>query len=194
MEAFVYCWTDLKYNKLYIGWHKGSPYDGYICSSKIMKEEYSKRPLDFSRKIIATGSVSDMVSFEATLLLSADAKNNDKFYNMHNGNGKFKHAEKHTIETKEKMSIAHSKRTKYAKGWKFTQDQKDKHLKGLTNYWDNVSKEQKRKHCYTESHAISLANRNKQKLECPHCKKIGHFAAMKRWHFDNCRELINVSS
>ena len=33
-EAFVYCWTDHKTNKLYVGVHKGSINDGYICSSK----------------------------------------------------------------------------------------------------------------------------------------------------------------
>lgn len=35
-ESFVYCWTDHKRSKLYIGYHKGSPDDGYVCSSKRM--------------------------------------------------------------------------------------------------------------------------------------------------------------
>ncbi len=30
------------------------------------------------------------------------------------------------------------------------------------------------------------------KLTCPQCNKIGPARNMKRWHFDNCRELINV--
>lgn len=25
--------------------------------------------------------------------------------------------------------------------------------------------------------------------ECPHCKKVGHLAIMKRWHFDKCKNL-----
>jgi hypothetical protein len=25
-----------------------------------------------------------------------------------------------------------------------------------------------------------------EKVECPHCKKLGQKRAMKRWHFDNC--------
>jgi ssDNA-binding Zn-finger/Zn-ribbon topoisomerase 1 len=28
---------------------------------------------------------------------------------------------------------------------------------------------------------------NEQKVECPHCKKIGGIAIMKRWHFDLCK-------
>jgi hypothetical protein len=27
-----------------------------------------------------------------------------------------------------------------------------------------------------------------KKLICPHCKKEGAYVAMKRWHFDRCRE------
>ena len=29
--------------------------------------------------------------------------------------------------------------------------------------------------------------RNKIKVTCPHCEKIGQLANMKRWHFDNCK-------
>lgn len=35
---------------------------------------------------------------------------------------------------------------------------------------------------------ISAGARNRKKLECPHCKKIGDSSNMKRWHFDNCKE------
>lgn len=29
---------------------------------------------------------------------------------------------------------------------------------------------------------------NKKKAECPYCKKVGNYIAMKRWHFDNCKQ------
>ena len=102
MEAFVYCWTDHKLEKLYIGWHKGQPNDGYICSSKIMLQEYNNRPNDFTRQIIATGSPEDMSNFETTLLKNFNVVKDQSFYNMHNGNG-FYHLKKHTEETKEKL-------------------------------------------------------------------------------------------
>lgn len=103
MEAFVYCWTDIKTNKLYVGWHKGFTDDGYICSSKIMLEEYNKRPNDFKRQIIATGSPKDMVVFESAILKAENVSVNEDYYNMHNGNG-FYRLGKHTEETKRKIS------------------------------------------------------------------------------------------
>jgi hypothetical protein len=29
---------------------------------------------------------------------------------------------------------------------------------------------------------------SKEQVACPHCGKSGGISAMKRWHFDNCRE------
>ena len=42
---------------------------------------------------------------------------------------------------------------------------------------------------------IGDANRGKSQPHhvCPHCKKEGKSNAMKRWHFDNCREKYNAS-
>ena len=83
MEAFVYCWTDHLTNKLYVGSHKGSTEDGYICSSKYMMEEYNKRPGDFTRQIVAEGTFDDIRVLEEKILKSADVKNDDHYYNMH---------------------------------------------------------------------------------------------------------------
>jgi group I intron endonuclease len=88
-EAFVYCWTDKKINKLYIGSHKGVVDDGYICSSKHMLREYNERSQDFSRKIIAQGQYCDIRNLEAVLLSSLNAAASEEFYNRHNGSSKF---------------------------------------------------------------------------------------------------------
>lgn len=89
MEAFVYCWTDKKTNKLYVGSHKGSTEDGYVCSSKLMLEEYRKRPEDFSRQIVAHGSLLDIRKLEAKILQSVNASINEGFYNKHENDGFF---------------------------------------------------------------------------------------------------------
>lgn len=102
MEAFVYCWTDKKTNKLYVGSHKGSTEDGYICSSKLMLEEYKKRPEDFSRQIVACGSLSDIRKLESRILQSFNARSDNLFYNMHNNNGAYI-LTCHTEKTKQKM-------------------------------------------------------------------------------------------
>jgi len=85
--GFVYCWTDMKTEMLYVGSHKGSIDDGYICSSKYMLEEYKKRPEDFSRQIIADGEIEDIRKLEAKILKSANASLNEKFYNRHENDG-----------------------------------------------------------------------------------------------------------
>jgi len=103
MEAFVYCWTDIKTDKLYVGWHKGSTDDGYICSSKLMLEEYNNRSSDFKRQIVATGLAKDMVALESAILRAENVSINEHYYNMHNGNGKF-YLTSHTEESKRKIS------------------------------------------------------------------------------------------
>lgn len=108
-EAFVYSWRNKETNRLYIGWHKGSPDDGYVCSSKVLMEEYKKDNSKFERFIIAEGTAEDMVALEAQILKTVNAKDNPEYYNQHNGDGLF-HLQKHTAESREK--IANAKRGK----------------------------------------------------------------------------------
>jgi hypothetical protein len=68
-----------------------------------MKEQYLNRPNDFTRKIIATGSCKDMTNLETVLLRSVDAKNDDQFYNRHNGDGFYRYGAL-TEEAKNKIS------------------------------------------------------------------------------------------
>ena len=114
MEAFVYCWTDKTTNKLYVGSHKGSADDGYICSSKYMMEEYNKRPQDFSRQIIAEGKFENIRKLESAILKSVNAALDEQFYNKSNNDGNFYFegwkSENITEEHRKNMSIAASKR------------------------------------------------------------------------------------
>lgn len=51
--GFVYIWFDRKRRMYYIGSHMGSLNDGYICSSKRMRQAYLRRPETFSdRRVI----------------------------------------------------------------------------------------------------------------------------------------------
>lgn len=108
-DSFVYCWTDHKTNKLYVGVHKGTLDDGYVCSSRHFMKEYKTRPSDFTRQIIANGINEDMRVFESKILQAANAGKEDSFYNMHENNGKFywKGARgKFSEEHKEKLRLA----------------------------------------------------------------------------------------
>ena len=50
--GFVYIWYDRKNNRYYIGSHWGTEDDGYICSSRMMRQSYKRRPEDFKRRVI----------------------------------------------------------------------------------------------------------------------------------------------
>ena len=50
--GFVYIWYDRKNKRYYIGSHWGTEDDGYICSSKMMRQSYKRRPEDFRRRVI----------------------------------------------------------------------------------------------------------------------------------------------
>jgi hypothetical protein len=50
--GFVYIWFDRKYKRYYVGSHWGFEDDGYICSSRMMRQSYNRRPDDFKRRII----------------------------------------------------------------------------------------------------------------------------------------------
>jgi len=47
----------------------------------------------------------------------------------------------------------------------------------------------KKKAPRSESHKlnISLWQKNKERVICPHCEKVGGVNVMHRWHFDNCK-------
>jgi len=104
-EAFVYSWKNKTTGKIYVGWHKGSEYDGYVCSSKVLMEEYTANPDNFERFIIAHGTAEDMAALETAILESVNAKDSPEYYNQHNGNGLF-HLRAHTAAAKEKISRA----------------------------------------------------------------------------------------
>jgi hypothetical protein len=50
--GFIYIWYDKLKKFYYIGSHKGTVNDGYICSSSRMINAYKKRPFDFKRRVI----------------------------------------------------------------------------------------------------------------------------------------------
>lgn len=89
---------------LYIGVHKGTPDDGYICSSKYMMAEYKKRPADFSRTIIEIGEHEHCQKTETNLLKEVSAKENPNYYNKHIPGESFYTHGPRSQETKDKIS------------------------------------------------------------------------------------------
>lgn len=103
-DSFVYKWTDTPTSKMYIGCHKGTVDDGYVCSSKIMLEEYRKRPEDFVREVLSFGTYKEMRAYEMNLLLEVNAASNPDYYNRHNADWKFCQNGPLSEETRQKLS------------------------------------------------------------------------------------------
>lgn len=81
--GFVYIWRDRKHNRYYIGSHWGTEDDGYICSSRIMRQSYRRRPHDFKRKIIEVIHDDREELYEAeNKWLKRAEKNKDRYYNI----------------------------------------------------------------------------------------------------------------
>ena len=84
-QGFTYCWSDHRDAKVYVGIHLGSPDDGYVCSSKTMLSEHKKRPLDFTREILFSGSYDMCAKFEKALIDGLFKQDKGTFYNRSNG-------------------------------------------------------------------------------------------------------------
>lgn len=85
MDSFVYRWRERATNKWYIGYHKGTADDGYICSSDTVLPMIQSNPTGWTRKILRTGTRKEMVALEHRLLRRLQAKTNSQSYNRSNG-------------------------------------------------------------------------------------------------------------
>jgi hypothetical protein len=195
IEAFIYIWFDSGRGMRYIGVHKGNPDDGYICSSKPMLFEHTKRPKDFRRQIIDRGIWKDMLVREQALIAEYDAVKDPMFYNQSNGFGPY-HADhtdtKHTPETKAKMSMSHrdrrhtaetklkmsesAKGNKYTLGHKQSKEHKSKRSAALVG--KPLSEETKAK--------LSSVRMGKHPTEETKKKLVD--AMLKRWHQKRSKE------
>lgn len=83
-EAFVYRWRRDD-GSWYIGYHKGTADDGYICSSDYAKPDIQENPELWTRKILRYGTKKEMLALERKLLTKLDARANPKSFNRSNG-------------------------------------------------------------------------------------------------------------
>lgn len=157
-EAFVYCWTDLENNMLYVGYRKGSEEDGYISSSKSFNAAYEKNPSAFSRSIIAHGSKEDMIALESAILRSVNAARSKDFYNLNNNDKTFA-CFGHTEETKKKMS----KTWKSRKSWNIDQKKASESWKGSKHSAETRKKMSEAQQRHSESRKTRMENSNPMK-------------------------------
>lgn len=155
--GFVYCWTDHKTSKIYVGSHKGTTDDGYICSSKYMLQEYGKRPEDFTRQIVAEGRLEDIRRLETKILQSASAKLCEDFYNLHQNDGLYFDGWKKgemSKEHRDKLSQAAKRRVR-----------SEEHIRALHNGRRNSKNSEAHKNALSlAKKGIPMSDEQKRKL------------------------------
>jgi len=107
--GFIYIWFDRKHKKFYVGSHWGTIDDGYVCSSRWMKQSYKRRPKDFKRRILKNHIYKESLKQEEYMWLKLIKKDElgKKYYNLTNilnGDGWVK-GKPRTDETKHKVSL-----------------------------------------------------------------------------------------
>jgi len=89
MDSFVYCWTNLTDSKVYVGYHKGTEDDGYVCSSRSQEfwDDFYDPEKDWSRSIVAHGTKDECRSLESEMLHTL--WQDPSCYNLSNNHGGF---------------------------------------------------------------------------------------------------------
>jgi hypothetical protein len=217
MDSFVYKWINLTLGKIYIGYHKGTEFDGYVCSSSSNKfwEDFNNPEYKWEREILHRGTMKECQLLESKLLDGIDITS-DHVYNNRN-NLMFNFDE----EVRQKLINAANKRSKnpeYIKKlsdasknqWKNPEHRRlisekntgKKHNQQtiekikLSRSEQVITRESRIKAAAklvgkprpdSVKQAISLARKNDPIITCPHCGKNGKGGAMHRFHFINCK-------
>ena len=86
-QAYLYRYTNLSDDKMYVGIHQGSVDDNYNHSST--SEEFAKVFTDpnsqLKFEVMQYGSFNEMKTAEYNILKKENAKDNEQYYNKHNG-------------------------------------------------------------------------------------------------------------
>lgn len=116
----------------------------------------------------------------------------DKIRNRLIGN-KYRKDKQHTKDSKIKMSNSLKGKEAWNKGIPTPLDVRERQSLAKLN----MSQEQKDKmHAWKKGRVLSEEHKKKlskpqDKVECPHCKKLGGISAMKQYHFDKCKWRID---
>jgi hypothetical protein len=107
--GFIYLWFDRKHKRFYLGRHWGSIDDGYICSSRNMRDNYRYRPTDFKRKVISRVNDKEQLVKEEQRWFDMIKKEElgVRYYNRTlRSDAPSMNGRKHSESTKEKMRLA----------------------------------------------------------------------------------------
>jgi hypothetical protein len=117
--GFVYIWFDRKHKRYYIGSHWGTENDGYVCSSRWMRNSYKRRPSDFKRRILRRidSSRQDLLTEEYRWLeMILENEIGIKYYNLtRHLNGHWSTDDKNRLSVGQKISQSPHRSEKISK-------------------------------------------------------------------------------
>ena len=126
--GIIYLWFDIKKKRYYLGAHWGTENDGYICSSRWMRNTYKKRPETFKRRILEKNIKSKENMFlreDVWLSKIKECELGAKYYNLQKHWKHWNSDQKKSLSVREKLSEATKKlhedpvyRQKYLEGRK----------------------------------------------------------------------------
>lgn len=201
MNSFVYRWTNITLNKIYLGWHKGTEDDGYVCSSSSVQfwNDYNNPDYQWQREIIFKGTMPECQLLESQILDSLDIKS-DNIYNNRNNlmfnlndevRAKLKAAALKRGRNPEYRNLqAERTRAQWAANpeRREIQSERAKQQVMTDEIKEKIRLARKNQIITKESRSKSSATiKNSPDIVCPHCKTTGrYFGSMKKKHFDNC--------
>jgi DNA-directed RNA polymerase subunit M/transcription elongation factor TFIIS len=201
MDSFVYRWTNTTLRKIYIGWHKGSEDDGYICSSASEKfwKDFKNPDYKWKREILFKGTMPECQLFESQLLDNVDITS-DAIYNNKN-NLRFNLNDEVRAKLRS-AAIERGKNPEYRKAqavrtkiqWatnperRRLQSEKAKQ-QIMTDEIKEKIRHARSKQVITKESRVKSATtiKNAPDVKCPHCGSTGRYlGSMKKKHFNNC--------
>jgi len=200
MKYIIYKTTNILDRKYYVGCHcTEDENDNYLGSGKHLNYAIKKYGREnFVKEVLHIfENKQDMFDKEKEIV-SKDFVNDPMTYNLKVGGsggnpgiiGAFT-GRKHSKITKEKQRIASLAQV----------TTEEKRIKLSLNNWAKKDPDAHKEHVSKINKGISKSQSHKEKLResnlgikhkitsCPHCGKEGGERAIKRWHFDNCKNI-----
>jgi hypothetical protein len=186
-------------------------YKKHNFSKKIIKFfENEKDAYDFEKKFVNKDIVKNSNTYNMTLggyggFSHIDSKGEKN--PMFGKSDKMKEIQNRPeVALKKSIAMTKENRKRYDNGYVNP-------IKGTNNYWNDIEKSKKARKKMSENHVdcdgenntffgkkhskksierMSEKHKNRKKIECPHCSKVGDISNMTRWHLDNCKKIRSV--